>query len=114
MVWNVLQPLAQRAAENAGLEFSPGPEEMEAMIRQNYAAASTRILAFGIDRLDCGEELSEAVSERGTGPVMRRKVPGDHLTPVFFRVGDLAGAAMKGKGAMGDRAAAAAQKQTFE
>lgn len=113
MVWNILQPMAEKAAQNAGLAFTPGPEDMENMMREGYTAANTRIITFGIDRLDCGEELSEAASERGTGPVVRRKLRGDHLTPVFFSVGDLAGAALKGKGAMGERAAAAAQQQSF-
>jgi hypothetical protein len=113
-VWNMLQPLAQQAAKNAGMEFTPDPGEMEDMIRAGYAAKSTRIIGFGIDQLDCGADLSDAASETGSGPVVCRDLPGNHLTPVFFSVGDLAGAALSGQGAMGQRAAKAAQKQRFE
>ncbi|CAK0832285.1 unnamed protein product [Prorocentrum cordatum] len=113
-VWNMLQPLAQQAAKNAGMEFTPDPGEMEDMIRAGYAAKSTRIIGFGIDQLDCGADLSDAASETGSGPIVCRDLPGNHLTPVFFSVGDLAGEALGGAGAMGQRAAKAAQQQRFE
>jgi hypothetical protein len=114
IAWNMLQPLAQQAAKNAGMEFTPDAEEMEDMIRAGYTARSTRIIGFGIDQLDCGIELSAATSETGSGPVVCTDLPGNHLTPVFFSVGELAGAALGGQGAMGQRAAAAAQKQKLE
>merc|ERR1719265_1472467 len=48
MVWNILEPMAKRGAAAAGLEFVPGPEEMEEMIRSSYRAPSTQVVRFGV------------------------------------------------------------------
>lgn len=111
MLWNALEPMARRAAKSAGIEFTPGPEEMEDMVRAGYSAPSTRVLAFGVDPLDCSEDLIDSASDRGQ-PMMRARLIGNHLTPVLLKVADLAGEAVGGN--MGQRLGAAAREQGLE
>eukprot|EP00929_Paragymnodinium_shiwhaense_P119692 TRINITY_DN91588_c0_g1_i1.p1 TRINITY_DN91588_c0_g1~~TRINITY_DN91588_c0_g1_i1.p1 ORF type:complete len:474 (+),score=103.74 TRINITY_DN91588_c0_g1_i1:107-1423(+) len=97
-VFSFLEPMARRAAANAGIEFKPGPDEMEGIMQEAYSAPSTQMIIFNDDRLDCAEDLIDATAERST-PVSRKVLQGDHLTPVVFKIGDIAGAAMKGPAA---------------
>jgi len=110
-IFSVLEPMAKKYAESAGLEFNPGPEEMEDMMREGFQAPSTKVLVFGDDQLDCGEDLISATAERGN-PVQRSALEGNHLTPVFLKAADLAGAGIGGQ--MGSRAAAAAAERGLE
>jgi len=91
---NVLEPALGRVAKLSGMQFKPGPEEMLALVANNYdrSTGKTRAFCFEQDNLDCSEELLEALSERGAF-ADRINLQGGHLTPVVLSVQDVAGAA---------------------
>lgn len=91
---SVLEPALGRVAKLSGMQFKPGPEEMLALVANDYdkSAGKTRAICFDQDNLDCSDELLEALSERGAF-ADRVNLQGGHLTPVLLNVQDVAGAA---------------------
>jgi len=86
-----LTALAERAATAAGLAFTPSPEETLEDARRQFASPKVRFVSFGDDDLDQNDELAAALRRRyevtlqGPAPVSIAKMPGTHLTPVFFK-----------------------------
>lgn len=87
----LLQPAIGRLAKMRGLDFKPGPEEMLELVRSRYdSGGRTRAFRFAEDRLDCSEELLEALVERGAAGADCSFMAGGHLTPVFISLSDIA------------------------
>ena len=92
---------AETLIDTIGLEFSPTATDTERIIAKRYCAdrqAKTRLFVFSDDALDSSTSFVQAcqaanesheVSNTGTaalGPAVRR-LPGRHLTPVYFKLG---------------------------
>ncbi|CAN8066683.1 unnamed protein product [Agarophyton chilense] len=69
-------------------EFSPTPEETVALAGARYSISPNLVLSFDDDSLDHSGEL-EAVLRARLGPksVVRRTLPGTHLTPMTPDIG---------------------------
>ena len=86
-----LTALAERAASAAGLDFTPSPEETVDGARRRFVSPKVKLVTFEDDDLDQNEDLEAALRKRyetlvaGEAPVERVTLPGNHLTPVFFR-----------------------------
>jgi len=82
--------MAERAAQAAGVEFTPPPAETLRRARESYAG-KLLLVKFEKDDLDQCTELLAAVAggaARGGGPpptLLER--PGNHLSPVCLRLG---------------------------
>jgi hypothetical protein len=79
--------MAEMAVGAIGLDFSPNPTEMEQLIRMKYdkeRQKKTRMFTFDDDTLENTPEFVAACD--GVGPEIS-KLPGSHLTPVYFRLG---------------------------
>ncbi|KAI0566629.1 hypothetical protein FGB62_7g312 [Gracilaria domingensis] len=69
-------------------EFRPTPEETVALAGARYSISQNLILSFDDDSLDHSEELENILRSRlGPKSVVRRTLPGTHLTPMTPDIG---------------------------
>ena len=86
-----LTALAERAASAAGLSFTPSPEETIDGVKRRFSSTRVRLVSFKDDDLDQNDELETALRKRfemvvqGDAPIVVSTLPGNHLTPVFFK-----------------------------
>lgn len=87
-----LTALAERAAAAAGLTFVPSPEETLEGTRRRFDSPKVRLVRFRDDDLDQNAELEAALrkrfemTSRGPAPLSVSELPGNHLTPVCFKL----------------------------
>uniref|UniRef100_A0A7S1IFQ1 Uncharacterized protein n=1 Tax=Eutreptiella gymnastica TaxID=73025 RepID=A0A7S1IFQ1_9EUGL len=71
-----------RVTQAVGFQISPAPEELKRMVENGYSPrAPTTCFTFENDDLDCTEQLEDVVD---VGLV---QLGGNHLTPVFLKLG---------------------------
>jgi len=86
-----LTALAERAAAAAGLDFTPSPEETLDAAKRRFVSPRVKLVTFQDDDLDQNDELEANLRRRfeflvaGDAPMSKTTLPGNHLTPVFFR-----------------------------
>ena len=86
-----LTAMAERAASAAGLDFTPSPEETLDAAKRRFVSPRVKLVTFQDDDLDQNDELEANLRRRfeflvaGDAPVAKTTLPGNHLTPVFFR-----------------------------
>lgn len=87
-----LTALAERAAAAAGLVFVPSPEDTLEGTRRRFDSPKVRLVRFRDDDLDQNTELEAALRKRfemttrGPAPLTVSELPGNHLTPVYFKL----------------------------
>mmetsp|Transcript_22429 Transcript_22429/g.51374 ORF Transcript_22429/g.51374 Transcript_22429/m.51374 type:complete len:430 (-) Transcript_22429:74-1363(-) len=89
-------PVLATAAEKAGMEFQPSPQELLTSVQATYASRNvrTRLFRFIDDELDTSSDFLDAVEDSGSMGAVEspRLLPGGHLAPVFIAIQDIMGA----------------------
>ena len=86
-VLNTIFDFAEQAIGAIGLDFSPRKEDMDRLVQLKYDnefQQKTRLFVFDEDGLDSSRSFVENC--QGQGPSLSG-LPGNHLTPVYFKLG---------------------------
>ena len=77
-------PLAEQfqVSQNLNLEFTPSPEETNALIAQKYQIRRNLLITFINDELDQCLSLNPVLQKRFQDLVTFQRLPGNHLTPL--------------------------------
>lgn len=84
---NTIFDFAEQAIGVIGIDFSPRKEDMNRLIQLKYddeLQRKTRLFVFDEDALDSSRSFVENC--QGEGPSLSG-LPGNHLTPVYFKLG---------------------------
>mmetsp|Transcript_18950 Transcript_18950/g.24384 ORF Transcript_18950/g.24384 Transcript_18950/m.24384 type:complete len:446 (+) Transcript_18950:221-1558(+) len=84
---NGIFDVAQTFIGNIGLEFTPSPEDTERLISMKFdekRVSKTRLFVMDEDNLDDSPSFIRACE--GKPPLEISALPGDHLTPVYFKL----------------------------
>ena len=87
-ILNTIFSFAEQAIGAIGLDFLPSKEDMNRLISMRYNAedqSKTRLFVFDNDDLDSSQSFVESC-QGGGGPSVSG-LPGNHLTPVYFKLG---------------------------
>lgn len=85
-VLNTIFDFAEQAIGAIGLDFSPRKEDMDRLVQLKYdeeLQKKTRLFVFDEDGLDSSRTFVENC--QGPGPSLSG-LPGNHLTPVYFKL----------------------------
>lgn len=86
-IFNRVFGLAEATVSAIGLDFTPTPRDTERLIQLKFDAnqvRKTRLFTFDDDTMENTQDFINACS--GEGPEVSG-LPGNHLTPVFFKLG---------------------------